>query len=99
METPMLEQLVGAYFHPDWADDADEDATVRQFLTEAPGSAGIAEEIDWVLAAMPTEDEVRTYLLELGSCYTPAAGEGGYRDWLRSIAARAADSARGGATS
>ena len=98
METPMLGQLVGAYFHPDWADDADEDTTVRQFLAEAPGSAGIATEIDWVLATMSTEDEVRMFLLQLGSCYTPAAGEGGYRDWLQSIADRATESAPGGTT-
>lgn len=99
MDTPMLSQLMGAYFHPEWAYDADEDATVRLFLAEEPGSTGVISEIEQVLAAMPSEDEVRTYLFSLGSYFTPTADEGGYRDWLASIAARARDFERGGTAS
>lgn len=99
MDTPMLSQLVGAYFHPEWAYDADEDTTVRLFLAEEPGSTAVTAEIEWVLAAMPREDAVREYLLELGSYYTPKPDEGGYRGWLASIAARARDFERGGTAS
>ena len=99
MDTPMLSQLMGAYFHPEWALDAEEDATVRLFLAEEPGSTAVISEIEHVLAAMPSEEAVRSYLLSLGSYFTPLADEGGYRGWLASIATRARDFERGGTTS
>lgn len=87
MDTPKLHQLMGAYFHQDWALDGDETAAVREFLSGEPGAADVADEIDRVLDAHASEAEVGALLRSLGSCYTP--GEGGYRRWLESIARRA----------
>ena len=99
MHTPLLGTLMGAYFHQDWADDGDEEATVLQFLAENPGSDGITSEINQVLSSIPVDAEVGQYLRGLGSCYRPGPYEGGYRGWLASIANRATDFERGGTES
>ena len=89
METPMLRQLMAAYFYQDWdLDNEDEWSTVDEFLTEEPGALAIADEIDLVLHRLTTEQEIADFLESAGSFYTPAEG-GSYRAWLTQLAAYA----------
>jgi hypothetical protein len=90
METPMLRQLMGAYFHQDWFDEHDDEwATVDDFLAHEPGAVRVADEIDHVLGRAQSELEVREFLRSLGSHYTLEDDTGSYRTWLTQLAAYA----------
>jgi hypothetical protein len=87
MDTPALKLLMGGYFHQDWYDEnQDEWANVDEFLASEPLAVQLPAEIARVLEAMPTDEQVKTYLAGLGSCYV--ADSDGYRPWLRRIAER-----------
>ena len=90
MSSPALEHLVDAYFHQDWfAEHQDEWANVQDFIDREPAFAPLLPgEIGQVLADLTSDDQVKAYLDELGSCYTTSDGQGGYREWLREVARR-----------
>lgn len=99
MQTPALERLMGAYFHQDFTETHGGPwQTISAFLSGEPGLAvSLSREIEMVLRALPTEDDVERYLDELGCEYWPGPAEGGYRGWLAAVAAYV--SARTGSTS
>lgn len=89
MDTPALEQLVGAYFHQDWMlEHHDEWAVIDDFITaERALAPQLPDEVASVLVAYSSEPEVQAFLLRLGSCYTTRDPEG-YRGWLTEVARR-----------
>lgn len=90
MQTPALEQLMGAYFHQDFHDDyGDIWGTVDAFTAEEPKLASaLPDEIAQVLARFPLEAEVDSYLESLGSSVYLDQADGGYRGWLREMSDR-----------
>ena len=90
METPALSLLMGGYFHQDWYDEhQDEWANIGEFLTSEPIAVHLPAEIELVLEAMPTDEQVEAYLAGLGSCYVADPAGDGYRDWLTRLSLRA----------
>ena len=88
METPALRLLMAAYFHLDWYDEhQDEWANLNDFLTGESLAAQLPTDIDNVLIAFESDDEVHRFLDSLGSCYVAEQGE--YRAWLQEVARRA----------
>ncbi|MFC6287604.1 contact-dependent growth inhibition system immunity protein [Nocardioides sp. GCM10027113] len=90
MEAPALAQLIGGYFHQDWTDEfASVAEAVSAFISNTPDLAPeLPAEIKELLRDTSTDAEVESYLDGLGNQYTVREGEGGYRGWLASIAAR-----------
>ena len=96
MDTPALRQLVAAYFHPDWhLEHEDEWANLQDFLAGEPLTAQLPADVDAVLAAFKTDDEIGRYLQELGSYYIPTQDQGGSRAWLQEVSRRAQAYTRG----
>ena len=90
MDTPALRQLVAAYYHPDWyLEHEDEWANLQDFLVGEPLAAQLPADVDVVLAAFKTDEEISLYLEELGSYYIPAEEQGGCRAWLQEVSRRA----------
>ena len=90
MNTPALAHLAGAYFHQDWGLDAeDEWDVIDDFVRGTPDLAPLLPaEIDLLIAAAVTEDELMTHLDALGCEFTGQARYGGYRGWLTEVARR-----------
>lgn len=90
MDTPALRQLVAAYYHPDWySEHEDAWANLQDFLIGEPLAAQLPADVDAVLAAFETDEEVGHYLEELGSYYIPIEEQGGCRAWLEEVGQRA----------
>ena len=92
MNTPALEQLMGAYFHQDWYDEfGDEWEAVDAFVAGSPSHVNnLLAEIQNLLSNADSETALEAYLDSLGCEYTPTAEQGGYRGWLSEIARRVA---------
>jgi len=90
VQTPALENLLGAYFHQDWFDEhGDEWATLDDFIDGEPALAPLLPgEIRQLLAEHADEASLEARLFSLGSCYVTSPTEGGYRGWLTEIARR-----------
>lgn len=90
MDTPALDQLMGAYFHQDWDLDGTEWAVVEEFLTDEPDlAADLPTEIDRVLTTVRDEGDLERLLDAKGCSYWADPARGGYRQWLTEIAAHA----------
>ena len=87
--TPALEQLAGVYLNQDWVLDYKTwEAAVDAFISESSEDVPLLPaEIERVLAAVDSDEELRDYLLTLGMAYD-ADSHGGYRGWLSEIARR-----------
>lgn len=88
---PALDQLMGAYFHQDWEEDADDPMeVVDQFLRGEPSLAPLlGPEIDELLASEASEAELRRLLVDgFGGNYAADWNGGTYRAWLQQIADR-----------
>lgn len=88
---PALDQLMGAYFHQDWPEEAsDSDGVIDLFIANEPESARrLPAEIEAVLSEFPDELNLRAFILEdLGACYLADVDGGTYRQWLTQIADR-----------
>jgi hypothetical protein len=87
---PALRQLMGAYFHQDWELDGDESDVVDLFVRHEPESADrLPAEVDRLLAELPDEPALRSFILEdLGAYYLADAEGGTFRGWLSQIAER-----------
>jgi hypothetical protein len=86
--TPALWHLVGVYFNQDWLEDyADEDAAIGAFIDESDDLVALLPvEIVSVLAAYPTESDLKAYIDSQGCEYRPVGKT--YREWLTQIADR-----------
>lgn len=86
-----LGQLLGCYFHQDWPEEFDSEISALQSIVEAEPkeqiSAGITE-IDTLLSALLTEDELRTILIDKAGCYFDPGSLGlTYQQWLQRVRA------------
>jgi len=90
-ELPALDQLLGLYFHEDWAleDDTPWDV-VDHFVREEPQlAAGLPDEVNEVLSHQPTEEQLKHLVHEELVCdYLPTADGWTYRGWLLAVADR-----------
>ena len=89
---PALTKLARAYLHPDFDEEYDDaGAAVADFLDGEPDLAPLlADEVRSALAAHPTEEQARAFVLEdLDSSYLVEADGLTYREWLRSVGERA----------
>jgi hypothetical protein len=85
---PTLAYFFGSYMHHDWREDyADEWAALDDFMRADPHlAANFCQEISQLLAAEPSEDEVRTLLLDEFLAAAMVENRGWkYRDWLRAL--------------
>ena len=87
--TPALEQLAGVYLNQDWVLDYKTwEAAVDAFISESSEDVPLLPaEIERVLAAVDSDEELRDYLFTLGMAYDADSHEG-YRAWLSEIARR-----------
>ena len=86
-----LRQLMAAYYHQDWWDEYDGswEAAVDDFVRREPDRVSrTIDEIDALLAASPSEDELDKALEELGNYRTPGDGAHAYLEWMNAIRAR-----------
>lgn len=90
MQTPALEQLLGAYFHQDWSLDGSEHEILEEFMDDEPDlAARLPTEVGWLTEVAETEEELGKLLWERGSYYRADPASGGYRGFLERIAERA----------
>ncbi|MFC4782858.1 contact-dependent growth inhibition system immunity protein [Nocardioides sp. MAHUQ-72] len=91
METPALEELMGTYLHQDYDIVGTVDDNVDTFLRESPELAvQLPREVAWALDTYSSEQDLHTFVHELGCQIRPLEDEGGYRGWLTEIARRVA---------
>ena len=86
---PAVEQLIGAYFHQDYAVvSGSAQGAVDDFVSDEPGLARLAPtEILKILERTKTEDEARSMLTEFGLDYDPTMQDWpSHRDWLVNVA-------------
>jgi len=86
---PMLRYFFGAYMHHDWREDyATEWAALDDFMRSDPGvAADFSPEVSRLLATDPSEDELRTLLLDEYFAAAMVENQGWkYRDWLQALA-------------
>ncbi|WP_226596892.1 contact-dependent growth inhibition system immunity protein [Marinobacter nauticus] len=84
-----LAQLLGGYFHQDWPEEFDSDATALQAIIDSETKdqiqAGVAE-IDSLLAETPSEIELRDVLIIKIGCYFDPESQGtSYEQWLKAV--------------
>ena len=90
METPALEQLMGAYLHQDYGLVGDVADNIDAFMAEEPDVARLLpDEIAWVLQEHDNAAELDAFVSALGCQVQP--GEGGYRVLLGEIATQVVD--------
>jgi len=84
-----LELLMTGYLNQDWDLDYDDTwAAVEDFARSEPEALRVVDEVRKWLAASPTEEMTRDFLLyRLGSDYIEEM-DGSYRIWLAEVAAR-----------
>lgn len=89
METPALQQLMGAYLHQDYDIVGSVEDNVDAFVSDSPElGLLLPAEVDWALDHFQAEPDLQRFLFSLGCQLSPLEGEGGYRGWLREIARR-----------
>jgi hypothetical protein len=90
---PTLRYYFGAYMHQDWREDyADEWAALDDFMRSDPHlTANFCQEVSQLLATSPSEDDLRTLLLDeyLAAAMVENLGWK-YRDWLKALSDYAA---------
>jgi hypothetical protein len=90
---PTLSYFFGGYMHPDWREDhPDEWAVLDDFTRSDPQlTTKFCQEISQLLATNPSEDELRTLLLDeyLAAAMVESLGWK-YRDWLKALSDHAA---------
>lgn len=85
----VLKQLLGCYFHQDWRDEFDHNASALQSIIESePGehlAAGV-DEINDLLAASLSEDDLAAILTGQVGCYFDPSSEGvTCEQWLKRV--------------
>jgi hypothetical protein len=87
---PTLSYFFGGYMHPDWREDhPDEWAVLDDFMRSDPHlTTKFCEEISQLLATDPSEDELRTLLLDEYLAAAMVENRGWrYHDWMQAVAA------------
>lgn len=84
-----LAQLLGGYFHQDWADEFDSDETALQAIIDSETTdqirAGV-EELERLLADTRSEIELRDFLINEVGCYFDPESQGiSYEQWLKKV--------------
>ena len=96
METPALDQLLGAYFHQDWRLDGTESEIVATFVADEPDLAAVLpQEVDALLSSVADDAELGRLLFDKGSYHVPGPEQGGHRAWLAEVGRRARVHVRG----
>ncbi len=78
-KTSALEQLLGCYFHQDWASEFDDDVAAFQAIILAESQEMIAEglgEINILLATELSENDLRKMLVDQIACYFDPSSDG-----------------------
>ena len=87
-ESPALWHLMGAYLHQDYAYDGTIDENIALYVVESPDLApALPAEVDRALREFPSEQDLETFLDDLGCEVFPPHGLT-YREWLTQIADR-----------
>ncbi len=85
----VLGQLLGCYFHQDWTDEFDSDASALQSIIESEPEEQLAagvDEINDLLAASLSEDDLAAILTGQVGCYFDPGSEGiTYEQWLKRV--------------
>lgn len=88
-EQSALGQLLGCYFHQDWSDEfVDDDAALQMIFDSEPQEKLLAgaKEIDALLGASLSENELGALLTERVGCYFCPSSKGvTYEQWLREV--------------
>jgi hypothetical protein len=86
---PELEQLLGCYFHQDWAEEFSEDALALQAIIQSESKdrlAAAVSELDVLLGLGLSEAELSSVLDNQLGCYFDASANGGTcLQWLRQV--------------
>jgi CdiI immunity protein len=85
---PTLRYFFGAYMHHDWREDyATEWAALEDFMRSDPAiAANFCQEVSKLLATDPSEDALRTLLLDEYLAAAMVENRGWkYRDWLQAL--------------
>lgn len=93
---PQLHQLLGAYFHQDWAADGQGwETVVDDFIRETPGSAVAvaAAELRGLLASGFSDGDLEVALEGLGGSVVPSAFGMTTTAWLDAVLRRLGSSA------
>ncbi|UCV04242.1 contact-dependent growth inhibition system immunity protein [Dechloromonas denitrificans] len=84
-----LEQLLGSYFHQDWAEEFDSDKSAIQAIIESEPKEQLlagAHEIDELLGSSLTSDELGEVLINKLGCYFDPATLGlTCEQWLKKV--------------
>lgn len=84
-----LGQILGCYFHQDWPDEFDGDVTALQAIIDTEPREqiqAVATEIEMLLAAALSEDQLKEILVNKVGCYFDPKSQGAtYEQWLRKV--------------
>ncbi len=85
----VLEQLLGCYFHQDWPEEFDGDASALQAIIESEPKdrrAAAVSEIDVLLSLKLSETELGLVLVEQMGCYFEPNSKGiSCSEWLKQV--------------
>ncbi|WP_048438935.1 contact-dependent growth inhibition system immunity protein [Caenimonas sp. SL110] len=89
---PNLEELIGGYFHQDWADDATSSVGVLdRYLSEWPLEDVPKVQAELAVVLQQSDEEIPRTLSALGNSFDPACEGVSYRQWLDQIRTRLAE--------
>ena len=84
-----LHQLLSGYLHQDWPEEFDTDVSALRAAVESEPKEMVleaVEDIDAVLGASLSEDDLRKLVVRTLGCYFEPAAEGiTYDQWLRRV--------------
>jgi hypothetical protein len=84
-----LGQLLGCYFHQDWLEEFDSDQAALESIVKIEPQPQIAaglEDVNYLLSASLSENDLREILTSEVGCYFDPGSEGmTYTDWLRRV--------------
>lgn len=88
-EYPNLCYVVSHYLHQDWDSDADSPAAaIQKGWAELPSRMrrGLCDEIGRLTSSSSSDEDLWSFLRELGSNYDARSDGVGARSWLREVA-------------
>lgn len=85
----VISHLLGCYFHQDWPDEFDSDHSALQAIVSGESNEQLqkgVKEIDLILTANLSEDELRDILVNDVGCYFEPMSRGiTYQAWLMEV--------------
>lgn len=82
----MLGQILGCYFHQDWANEFDNDSDAIATIVQEESKDRLklcVSEIDLLLSKLYTDDDLRKVMVDKIGCYfDPKASGSSYAEWI-----------------